>query len=119
MQRTTILAAACPIAFAAMAVSFAVGAIGCDRASPPSSGPAAVRANNDTAVVTLRYEVGGMHCNGCSDAISAKVQEIAGVRSASVDHAKGHAEFRVDSDALDQQIRAAVERLGYTIKRES
>lgn len=96
---------------------------GSSRDAAPSVRDAAGGAESagaaTTSPVTLRYEVGGMHCNGCSEAISAKVLEIAGVSGASVDHATGKAEFKASSESLDPRIRAAVERLGYTIKPAS
>jgi len=99
---------------AAIAAAGAVS-LGCREHSAPE--PKA--ASDSVATVSLRYEIGGMHCSGCSAAIKAKTLEIVGVREAMVDHENGLAEFTVTSESLDAMIRAAVERLGYTITRAS
>lgn len=85
--------------------------------SPSDASATAAGPDATTGIVLLRYTVGGMHCNGCSGAIAAKVTEIAGVRRAEVDHESGIAEIEVTDESLDGAIRAAVERLGYTISR--
>ncbi len=112
------------IARMVVALGLLLPAISCDERRGPATGaapavPVTAAAAPATPAVLLRYEVGGMHCSGCSEAIKDKVMAIAGVRSAEVDHEHGRASIGADSESVDPQIRAAVERLGYTIKRQA
>lgn len=94
----------------------------CDRAGDSATrtaGSADAAAEESPPCIVLRYEIDGMHCNGCSGAIVAKVRELKGVRSAHADHESRSGEFEVTDESLDEAIRAAVERLGYTIRRLS
>jgi len=89
----------------------------CDRAPAPTTEPAADAPIADAAVQTveLSYEIEGMHCSGCVDAITIKVSKVPGVEHCSVDLDSKRAVISVIDGSADAAVRAAVERLGYKI----
>lgn len=86
-------------------------------AAAPNSAPAAsATAAADTARVALRYEIDGMHCSGCVDAICSKVSKIPGIAGCTVDLDTKLAVVDAGSRSDDAAIRAAIERLGYKVR---
>jgi len=66
------------------------------------------------AMKTVTYDVEGMTCSGCENAIKSAVRKMDGVVSAEASHGDkraivGYEEGRV----RPEQIQAAIERLGY------
>ena len=60
------------------------------------------------------YTVGGMTCGHCASSVSAEIGRVAGVTGVSVDLATGA--VSVSRTGLsDDEIRAAVDRAGYTL----
>lgn len=81
-------------------VMVAIGAAGCNRST-------AIRAT---------FTVEGMHCEGCSSAITDALVKVVGVESASADHVLGSAEASFQSPAVTpEQLTAEIEGLGYTV----
>jgi copper chaperone CopZ len=64
-------------------------------------------------VTTRTYTVEGMSCQHCVDAITGEVRGVAGVAGVQVDLATGT--VRVDGDADDAAVRAAIDEAGYTV----
>ena len=64
----------------------------------------------DTAV----YTVEGMHCSHCEAAVVRAVEEIPGVESAKA-NASGN-KLVIKGPAKEEDLRAAVEKAGYTFK---
>ncbi|MFL2975786.1 MAG: DUF4396 domain-containing protein [Candidatus Thalassarchaeaceae archaeon] len=63
---------------------------------------------------TIRLEVGGMTCDGCSNRVKEALEVLPRVISATVSHHEGSAEIRHDgatSEALGDAVRSA----GYTV----
>ena len=67
-------------------------------------------------VVRTVFTVQGMHCDGCSAAITGALERIDGVIEASADHEAGRAEavYRPKKVSADE-LKAAIEKLGYTV----
>ncbi|MEV7014091.1 heavy-metal-associated domain-containing protein [Streptosporangium sp. NPDC051022] len=64
------------------------------------------------------YTVGGMTCGHCVSSVSAEIGKVDGVTGVSVDLAGGR--VTVSGEGLsDEEIRAAVERAGYTLASAS
>jgi copper chaperone CopZ len=62
------------------------------------------------------FTVEGMHCDGCSSAITEALTRIDGVEEASADHEKGVAEAVYRSSNIDvEELKAEIEGLGYTV----
>jgi copper chaperone len=60
--------------------------------------------------------VEGMHCDGCSSSITAALESIDGVESATADHETGTAEAVCRAGAVEtDELKAAIEDLGYTV----
>jgi copper chaperone len=66
--------------------------------------------------VVLRYQVDGMHCDGCVAAITEKVTAVDGVTGCQVDLQTRSAEVRVRDAGTGPTVQKAIERLGYTVK---
>jgi copper ion binding protein len=58
------------------------------------------------------YDVTGMTCSHCADAITREVAEVAGVRSVEVSVETGKVVVH-GTDVSDEAVRAAVDEAGY------
>ena len=63
---------------------------------------------------TIRLEVGGMTCDGCSNRVKRALEDLPGVVSATVSHQDGSAEVRHDG-ATSEELGDAVRSAGYTV----
>lgn len=65
---------------------------------------------------TATYSVPGISCGHCETAIKGEVEPIEGVESVVVDlAAKTVTVTAADPDALDEQVRAAIDEAGYEV----
>ncbi len=66
--------------------------------------------------VRSTFTVEGMHCDGCSSAITAVLEKFDGVSKASADHEAGVAEATYNPRKAEvEELKAAIEKLGYTV----
>lgn len=64
-----------------------------------------------------KYQVSGMHCEGCAAKVEKKLKELKGVKSASVSKTDDTALVEFDSAVINETaIKNAVHSLGYEIK---
>ena len=63
---------------------------------------------------TIRLEVGGMTCDGCSNRVKGVLEDLPGVIKASVSHQDGSAEGRHEG-ANSEMLSDAVRSAGYTV----
>lgn len=63
---------------------------------------------------TIRLEVGGMTCDGCSTRVRDALQAVSGVSSAEVSHEQGSAVIS-HSGASRENLSSAVRAIGYTV----
>jgi len=63
---------------------------------------------------TVRLEVGGMTCDGCSNRVKEALEVLPRVISAAVSHQEGSAEIRHDG-ATSEELGDAVRTAGYTV----
>jgi len=63
---------------------------------------------------TVRLEVGGMTCDGCSNRVKEALEALPRVISAAVSHQEGSAEIRHDG-ATSEELGDAVRTAGYTV----
>ena len=61
------------------------------------------------------YTVEGMTCGHCEMSVKEEVGEIAGVSAVTASHETGEVSVTGD-DFTDEQVAAAVEEAGYTVK---
>ena len=69
-----------------------------------------------TAPIALRYQVDGMHCDGCVQAITDKVKHVDGVVDCRVSLTDRQADVVVRDDATAVPVQHAIEKLGYKVK---
>jgi copper chaperone len=61
-----------------------------------------------------RYKVSGMTCGHCAQAVTKEVEKLGDVERALVDLERG--ELTVEGRADEAEIRAAIEKAGYTLE---
>lgn len=61
------------------------------------------------------YQVSGMTCGHCVQAVSAEVGALPGVESVAVDLATGTVSVRSQTPLPTEQVRAAVDEAGYQL----
>lgn len=66
-------------------------------------------------VATKIFVVEGMHCEKCSNRVTEVVNDIPGVAGV-VDLKKGIVTVSYEQEVPDEQIKARIERHGYTVK---
>ena len=67
------------------------------------------------ANVSLRYQVEGMHCDGCVQAITDKVTHLDGVIACKVSLQDREADVMVRNASLAPSVQKAIEGLGYKV----
>ena len=68
-----------------------------------------------TAPVALRFQVDGMHCGGCVDAITDKVKRVDGVVDCRVSLDQRQADVAVRDAQSGAAVQKAIEGLGYKV----
>lgn len=82
---------------------------GCDGSGGVPSAPPVVQ------VTTVSYEVDGMHCDGCAQAIVAELTETPGVQQAECTFESKRATVRFAAPATRESVEHAVTKLGYKV----
>ena len=72
---------------------------------------------NQSTVSTHVLRIDGMHCAGCSAAITQELQSQPGVRKAIVDHLSGMATIETDAFVTDEKLVDVVVGSGYQAQR--
>jgi len=91
-------------------IAFVLGVSSLAACSEASSNPRATAV----APIALRYQVGGMHCDGCVQAITDKVKHVDGVVDCRVSLATKQADVVVRDNAVAPAVQRVIEKLGYT-----
>lgn len=65
--------------------------------------------------VTRVYEVRGMTCDHCKQAVSEAAKSVEGVRDVHVDLESGKVSVTFTHSVKDEEIKAAVEEAGYEL----
>ena len=65
-------------------------------------------------IATKVFAVDGMHCEKCANRVTEVVNDITGVAGV-VDLKKGIVTVSYEQDVADEQIKARIERVGYTV----
>ena len=66
-------------------------------------------------ITTKVFTVDGMHCEKCANRVTEVVNDIPGVAGV-VDLKKGIVAVSYEQEVADEQIKARIERVGYTVK---
>ena len=81
-----------------------------------SSGDYKPRKKKLQAVIAVKvFALDGMHCEKCANRVTEAVNDIPGVAGV-VNLKKGLVTVSYEREVPDGQIRAAIERVGYTLK---
>ena len=67
-------------------------------------------------IATKVFTVDGMHCEKCAGRVMEAVNDISGVAGV-VDLKKGIVTVSYEQEVPDEQIKARIERLGYTVMK--
>lgn len=86
-----------------LAAGLAVGVVACDRAAPPAA----------TTQTVVRYEVTGMTCGNCEQAIQTAVLDLDGVVSCQASHETGEAIVTLADPAVAKAVQAAINDLQF------
>ena len=65
-------------------------------------------------IATKIFAVDGMHCEKCANRVTEVVNDITGVAGV-VDLKKGIVTVSFEQEVADEQIKARIERVGYTV----
>ena len=65
-------------------------------------------------IAAKTFKVDGMHCEKCSNRVTGAVNDIPGVAGV-VDLKKGIVTVSYELEVPDEQIKAKIERHGYTV----
>ena len=84
-----------------------------DGKSGAPSTPASV------TTIPVSFEVKGMHCNGCAEAIAEETRGIAGVTGVVVSFDESRADVTLIEGADAGAVEAAIRKLGYTVSRRN
>jgi copper chaperone CopZ len=63
----------------------------------------------------MELKVKGMHCHSCEMLVSDELGEIAGVKKAAADHAKGLVTLEADDNVDTAKIKSKIKELGYEV----
>jgi copper chaperone CopZ len=101
--------------------SIVLTAGGCSKQEQPATQPdksasAPGVAQPAIQTTTLRYQITGMHCDGCAANVKGRLSQIAGVSACDVSFASKTASVQVNDPAVEAQIIAAVKALNYQIE---
>ncbi|NLU79825.1 heavy-metal-associated domain-containing protein [Micromonospora sp. HNM0581] len=66
-------------------------------------------------MVSATYQVQGMTCGHCVDAVSTEIGALEGVEDVQVDLAAGQVTVTSDQPLSDDAVRAAVDEAGYEL----
>ena len=66
-------------------------------------------------IATKIFTVDGMHCEKCANRVTEVVNDIQGCAGV-VDLKKGIVTVSYEQEVADEQIKARIERVGYTVK---
>ena len=62
-----------------------------------------------------RFEIQGMHCVGCAMTIDGAVEDLPGVKSATTNYARQHADVEYDETRVtEKKIFEAIKEAGYS-----
>jgi len=96
----------------------------CDSGDAPNAAAAPALPTMDAqsvAVVTVpvSFEVKGMHCNGCAEAIAEETRGLPGVTGVVVSFDDSRADVTMLQGADAAAVEAAIRKLGYTVSRRN
>jgi copper chaperone CopZ len=88
-------------------------------ALPTMDGQSAPAAAAAAATIAVSFEVKGMHCNGCAEAVAEETRGIPGVTAVVVSFDESRADVTLLEGADAGAVETAIRKLGYTVSRRN
>ncbi|MBU3729680.1 MAG: heavy-metal-associated domain-containing protein [Phycisphaerales bacterium] len=115
------------LSFSALAMLGGCDCSSCDSGDAPDAAAMPALPTTDAqsgatpAVATfpVSFDVKGMHCNGCAEAIAEETRGIAGVTAVVVSFDESRADVTMIKGADAANVEAAIRKLGYTVSRRN
>lgn len=73
----------------------------------------------EVATIAVSFEVKGMHCNGCAEAIAEETRGLPGVTGVVVSFDESRADVTLIEGADAGAVETAIRKLGYTVTRRN
>ena len=129
-MRNALTRGAVALSLSALAIAGGCDCSSCDSGDAPNAAaqPALPTmdgksgASSTSASVTtipVSFEVKGMHCNGCAEAIAEETRGIPGVTGVVVSFDESRADVMLVEGADAGAVEAAIRKLGYTVSRRN
>lgn len=118
------------LSLSALAVAAGCDCSSCDSGDAPNAAAQPALPTMDTAssaapkpanvaTIPVSFEVKGMHCNGCAEAIAEETRGIPGVTGVVVSFDESRADVTLIEGADAGAVEAAIRKLGYTVSRRN
>jgi copper chaperone CopZ len=96
----------------------------CDSGDAPNAAAAPALPTMDAksvaaVTVPVSFEIKGMHCNGCAEAIAEETRGIPGVTGVVVSFDESRADVTLLEGTDAATVEAAIRKLGYTVSRRN
>lgn len=88
-------------------------------ALPTMDGQSVPSAAAATTTIAVSFEVKGMHCNGCAEAVAEETRGIPGVTGVVVSFDESRADVTLLEGADAGAVETAIRKLGYTVSRRN
>lgn len=118
------------LSLSALAIAGGCDCSSCDSGDAPNAAAQPALPTMDTAsgaaaaaavvaTIPVSFEVKGMHCNGCAEAIAEETRGIPGVTGVVVSFDESRADVMLVEGADAGAVEAAIRKLGYTVSRRN
>ena len=129
-MRNALTRGAIALSLSALAVAGGCDCSSCDSGDAPDAaaqpalpmmetGSGAPPTASNVATIPVSFEVKGMHCNGCAEAIAEETLGIPGVTGVVVSFDESRADVTLIEGADAGAVEAAIRKLGYTVSRRN
>jgi copper chaperone CopZ len=89
----------------------------CSSGTPKSESSSGVQDISSEHVVLVKFDVEGMTCEGCENAVKASVNKLEGIQEVTASHKDGESLVKFDTTlASPQSISEAITAAGYQVK---
>lgn len=129
-MHTALLRGVIALSVSGLAVAGGCDCSSCDSGDAPNAAAqpalptmetksAEAPATAGVATVAVSFEVKGMHCNGCAEAIAEETRGMPGVTGVVVSFDDSRADVTLIEGADAGKVEAAIRKLGYTVSRRN
>ena len=88
----------------------------CSSGSQKADDAADTQAISSEHLIQVKFDVKGMTCEGCENAVKTSVKKLAGIQEVSASHQAGESMVKFDSTLVNHQmISEAISGAGYQV----